>query len=339
MTALQTEPSDMLAGLLPNLQVLQARVTLRLLQPANLPAYKGGLLRGGFGFAFQRATCPEPCWGRSEHCPAASPCPFRQVFEPTQPLGSSHLHDLQDVPRAFVLDPPLDERRTYTAGEVIEFGLTLIGHGVGFLPHFIFGFKRLAEAGLGSERARARLERVELLAPFQPVGTVVYQDGRLLEQGAAPTLALPALAEYAATLSPDLNLTLRTPLRVKSRGMFIETVDVPALVQAACWRIDALATIHGEGPWERHYKPLVEAARTVVVERAHVRWEDWERTSTRRPEPQRMKLGGIVGGATLRGVPPELRAVLLAASFLHVGKACVFGHGRVELAPASFPRI
>jgi hypothetical protein len=44
-----------------------------------------------------------------------------------------------------------------------------------------------------------------------------------------------------------------------------------------------------------------------------------------------MKLGGIVGSARLRGVPPDVRSVLLAGSLLHVGKACVFGHGAYRL--------
>lgn len=44
-----------------SLPILRARVTFRLLQHAMLPPYKGAMLRGGFGYAFQRATCPEAC--------------------------------------------------------------------------------------------------------------------------------------------------------------------------------------------------------------------------------------------------------------------------------------
>jgi hypothetical protein len=40
-----------------------------------------------------------------------------------------------------------------------------------------------------------------------------------------------------------------------------------------------------------------------------------------------MTLGGLLGSAVLRGVSLDLRAVLLAGSLVHVGKACVFGHG------------
>jgi hypothetical protein len=40
-----------------------------------------------------------------------------------------------------------------------------------------------------------------------------------------------------------------------------------------------------------------------------------------------MTLGGLLGSVVLRDVPAELRTVLLAGSLVHVGKACVFGHG------------
>jgi hypothetical protein len=37
----------------------------------------------------------------------------------------------------------------------------------------------------------------------------------------------------------------------------------------------------------------------------------------------------------LRDVPPALRTLLLVGSVIHVGKACVFGHGGYTLAAAS----
>ena len=316
----------------PPLSVLRARVTYRLLQATTLPAYKGALLRGGFGYAFQRASCPQRCWGRAERCDAAMLCPYRRVFETPHPAGVPHLHDLQDVPRPFVIEPPLDHKRHYAAGDALEFGLILIGRGIDFLPYFLVGFKGSGEAGLGRARAPARLERVEALEPFQPIGTPISQDGRVFASSDLPLLNLAELPSRAEALPADLRVELRTPLRVKARGAFIEHLDLAAIVQAACWRVGALAAFHGPGLWQADYRPLVEAARAVRVERAEVRWVDWERTSTRGGGQRQMKLGGLVGSAALRAVPAHVRAALLAASVLHVGKACVVGHGWVGVA-------
>src|SRR5215207_1286710 len=111
------------------LPVLRARVTMRLLEDAALPAAKGAMLRGGFGYAFQRSACPQPCWGHSDTCTVTALCPYRWVFETPHPPGVAHLHDLQDVPRPFVIEPPHDERTRYAAGDALEFGLVLIGRG------------------------------------------------------------------------------------------------------------------------------------------------------------------------------------------------------------------
>ncbi|HMQ32500.1 MAG TPA: CRISPR system precrRNA processing endoribonuclease RAMP protein Cas6 [Chloroflexaceae bacterium] len=316
----------------PPLSVLRARLTYRLLEDTVLPTYKGALLRGGFGYTFQRASCAQSCWGRAERCDVQLLCPYRWVFETPHPAGVPPLHDLQDVPRPFVIEPPLDHKQRYAAGDTLDFGLVLIGRGVDFLPYFLVGFEGLGAAGLGRDEAKARLERVEALEPFRPFGVPIYQDGRALAPAELPLLNLAELPTRAADLAADLRLELRTPLRVKSRGAFIEQLDLGAIVQAALWRLGALAVFHGPGLWRPDLGPLVEAARAVRVERSDVRWVDWERTSTRGGGRRRMTLGGLIGSAALREVPLAVRAALLAAGVLHVGKASVFGHGWVTVA-------
>jgi hypothetical protein len=313
----------------PPLAVLRARLTYRLLAATTLPAYKGALLRGGFGYAFQRACCTEACWRREAPCSLETLCPYRWVFETPHPPDIAHLHDLHDVPRPFVIEPPLDHKRQYAAGESLEFGLILIGRGVDYLPYFLHSFEQLGHVGLGRTMARAQLERVEALPPFRPVGVPIYRDGRLEQGFELPLLSLDTLIERAAELPADLHIELPTPLRVKTRGQFIDSFDIAAIVQAVCWRINALSVFHGPGLWNTDYRPLVTAARDVRIGKAELHWVDWERTSTR--TDRSMKLGGIVGQASLYDVPVAVRAALLAANVLHVGKACVFGHGRVEV--------
>lgn len=320
---------------LPDLPLLRARLTYRLRDDAALPAYKGGMLRGGFGYAFQRATCPTSCWGQAEHCDQPVICPYRWVFETPRPAGVEQMHDLHDVPRPFVIDLPNDRRTHLEAGDSLEFGLTLIGRGMDYLPFFLFSFAQLGDLGLGAQRARATIERVVALEGWGHTGPTIYTDGTY--QGVArplPRLTMADVHAQAAALPADLRLTLRTPLRVKAKGAFIERVDVSALVRAACWRLGALALFHGAGPWAQDYRPLLAGAAAVRVAAVEVRWEEWERHSDHSGTPQRMQLGGIVGRAVLRDVPEALRAALLAGSLVHIGKSCVFGHGDYRLDPA-----
>lgn len=320
------------ACLRTGLPVLRARVTLRLLEPAILPVHKAAMLRGSFGYAFQRTTCPQLCWGQSERCARETLCSYRQVFETPHPPDSPHLHNLRDVPRPFVIEPPTDGQTRLAAGASLEFGLVLIGRGIDYLPYFLFGFEQVGRMGLGKQQARARLERVEALHPWQPTGLVIYQDGVVLTSAAPlPTIEAEQVTARARTLPADLLLTLRTPLRVKTQGDWLQTIDPAALVQALCWRLNALAAFHGSGPWEADYRPFVDQARSIVVAEEDVGWADWTRTSTRSGTFKKMTLGGLLGSAVLRGVPPAVRTLLLAGSLVHVGKACVFGHGGYTL--------
>ena len=318
---------------LPALSVLRVRITYRLLEATTLPLAKGALLRGGFGYAFQRATsaCPPTCWGYADRCHANLICPYRQYFEPERVPGDGPLHDLQNMPRAFVIEPPLDARRAYAAGDTLEFGLVLIGRAIEVLPNFLYGFAELGRTGLGRDLTKAHLERAAVLRPFQQIGVTVYADDDARVPVDPPTHNLAELPTLAARLPADLRMTLHTPLRVKAGGAFIEHFDLRAIVEAACWRLAALYRFYGERPWTDDYRPIVAAANQARVEQAAVRWVDWERTSTRGNTQRSMKLGGIVGTAALRAVPPEVRAVLLAGSLLHIGKAAVFGHGWVGI--------
>jgi hypothetical protein len=316
------------------LPLLRTRVTLRLLDDTHLPMFKGALLRGGFGYAFQRAACPQTCWGRSHVCLTRTLCPYRWVFETPHPPDVAHLHDLRDVPRPFVIEPPLDGRTRYTAGDALEFGLVLIGRGADYLPYFLFAFEHLGRMGLGKQHARARLERVEALAPWQPTGPVVYQDGHGMQNpGALPFIDSATIAARAGALPADLRLALHTPLRVKTQGDWLRRLDLAVLVQSICWRLHALSIFHGGGPWAVDHQALITQASAVVVQQEQVQWVDWGRTSRREGREQHMILGGIVGSAVLRSVAPDVRTMLLAGSQVHIGKACVFGHGGYTLTP------
>ncbi|NJN19109.1 MAG: CRISPR system precrRNA processing endoribonuclease RAMP protein Cas6 [Oscillochloris sp.] len=320
---------------LPDLAFLRIRLTYRLLDDAILPEYKGGMLRGGFGYAFQRATCPQPCWGQAEQCGEAMICPYRWVFETPHPAGEERFHDLRDVPRPFVIDLPNDRRTRIEAGESLEFGLTLIGRGIEYLPFFLFGFVRFGEMGLGIKRAQAVLEQAATLNGWSATGTPLYRDGVMLaDSNALPLIDRATVKERAAALPDDLRLTIRSPLRIKHQGAFLQQIDPAAIVRAICWRLSVMSIFHGSGPWDHNYRDVVSAAEAVHVERAEIRWEDWDRTSDHDGTRRRMTMGGIVGHGMLRGVPPAARQILVIGELMHAGKACVFGHGAYRIEPA-----
>ncbi len=317
---------------LRTLPVLQARFTLRLCEAGTLPAYKGALLRGGLGYAMQRVLCPRPCWAKAEACAVRTRCPYHRIFEAVPATGTEPLINLHDAPRAFVLSPPDDLQTQYSAGAALEFRLLLIGSGIDDLPHFILGFEQLGRMGLGRFHTPVRLDQVEVLAPWQAVGTLVYADGQARAgTQMLPYVDLPHIMQRAHALPGRLHLKLLTPLHLKQHGQPLRVFSLPALIQAIGRRASLLGQLYAQATEPFDYRHFIDQAHRVPVSNQRLRWDDWRRTSTRGEARHTMPMGGLVGSVILQQVAPELRAMLLLGSLIHAGKGATFGLGQIEV--------
>jgi hypothetical protein len=64
------------------------------------------------------------------------------------------------APHPFVIEPPPEKRRGYKPGDEINFGLTLIGRAIDYLPYFIYTFDELGKMGIGKGKAQYELKTV-----------------------------------------------------------------------------------------------------------------------------------------------------------------------------------
>jgi len=79
----------------------------------QMPAYnKGNVIRGGFGSMFRRIVCHGNC-REPETCELRAVCPYTAVFNPFVPEGSEKISKNWDIPRPFVIKPPLETKETY----------------------------------------------------------------------------------------------------------------------------------------------------------------------------------------------------------------------------------
>jgi hypothetical protein len=80
--------------------------------PLHMPVYnKGNVIRGGFGSAFRRIVCHTNCQ-EPETCELRNVCPYTAVFHPFVPEGSEKISRNRDIPRPFVIKPPLETTET-----------------------------------------------------------------------------------------------------------------------------------------------------------------------------------------------------------------------------------
>jgi hypothetical protein len=325
-----SQPGRPAAYLLPRIPYTRLRVTLRALEAASLPGFKGSLLRGAFGHALRRAVCAmgpaQPCLS----CRLRQVCVYTRLFETfIEGEAPPFLRGLNTSPRPYVFEPE-GEARELSVGAPLAFDLLLVGQAIELQPYALLAVERMAELGLGQRRFRFRLDSVEAEradGTWQPV-----LPGSPPGQGSPLCRLTPA----DAPIGRGAVLRFITPTRLRSRNRLMAEVSFRELVFAMLRRALELAYFHvPEAAVDWSFRPLLEAASKVEVTAGDLRWHDWERYSNR--QQTRMSMGGFIGSLELAGDLSPFSPLLRTAETLHVGKGATFGLGKFMLSPGSGP--
>jgi hypothetical protein len=324
------------------IELLHLRFSLVPEQPLRLPAHnKGNSLRGGFGSAFRKLVCVDLRW-ECAACTLRYNCPYTKVFNPFVPPDAPQLSRNRNIPRPFVVKPPLSRQTEYGTGEVLAFDLVLVGGAMDYLPYFIVAFRELGATGFGLNRAAVQLQRVESIGR-EGIATAVY-DAHTNVVTPAPPLALPAALKASlggpeeAPRGPTTELTIEflTPTTLKagstptSDGIIVHRPAFHHIAKRLRDRLNALATFYGSGPLGFDFRRLGEAAERIETVADHTRWLERARYARRRAVSH--DLSGFVGRLTVRGELAPFLPLLHLGEYVHVGKNAVFGNGwfRIE---------
>jgi CRISPR-associated endoribonuclease Cas6 len=316
---------------LKGLSLAKYRFTLRTKETLILPAYKGSTLRGGFGSVFHKIICVNKNKDCS-NCPLRNKCIYSYIFETSPPPDSPYLSKYKSIPRPFILEPPLEEKRKYEEGDILYFNLILIGRAIDYLPYFIFAFQQLGETGLGKEKARYELIKVEFVKESSgspPEMRTIYESrNRTLKE----VNARIDISYIFSSLRPFGNfLTLRfiTPIRIKYQGSYTSHPEFHVILRSLLRRLSSLLYFHCGEELEVDYREMIKEAERIETLDADIDWIDWERYSGR--QEQRMKLGGFIGRVTYHGNLDKFFPFLKIGEYIHLGKAAVFGLGKYEI--------
>ena len=299
---------------------------LRPLEAVVLPEHMGSALRGGFGRIFRKVACRLGC---REACQQPERCAYGYVFETSPPPGSQILDKVGSAPRPFVIEPPLVAKPVYEKGEELVVGLILVGRAVDALPYFVYSFKELGRVGIGRGKGQFRMEQVATV----PVGgdpVAIYGEGdgpvacnRIYRFGLAQLRPLPL--HYSL-----LRLEFVTPTQVQYEGSPVAPREFHILFRSLLRRINFLNYFHCGGNLMEEPRLLIEAAGGVRREQSSLRWEAWERYSSR--QSRRVPMGGYVGHVTFCGAFAPFWPWLALGEWVHVGKGATFGLGRYRLS-------
>lgn len=315
------------------LPLARYRYTFRMREPLRLPDYAGSLLRGQFGASLRGISCMTQ-QASCEGCPLRATCPYAAVFEAPAPAQ----HDMQQfshIPNPYVVEPPPLGTTTIARNEPLTFNLVLFGRALEHVPLISFALQRALEQGLGPERARGTLERIEVQQVEDAEDAGTHSWAPVWHQGdaqlAAHVATLPLVAPASMTTVTQARLTFLTPLRLQQQGQPLrpDALTPRKLVADLLRRVSLLAEFHAGRPGivpEVH--DLVRHSEGLAHQH-DLRWHDWTRYSSR--QQREMPLGGALGTWTLAGDLAPLLPWLHLGQWLHVGKNATLGLGAYRL--------
>lgn len=298
-------------------------------EPLQMPAVnKGSTIRGGFGAAFRRLVCIDlrlECAA----CDLRYTCPYTRVFNPFVPPEAERLSKNQNIPRPFVVKPPLEIKTRYLPGESLVFDFVVVGEAINYLPYFIVAFRELGESGFGLNRARCTLSSIEALGLHGEV-SAVYDGTEGVVRPPQQNLSWQEITARAASLGSPREITIRflTPTTLKAEGEVVTVPQFHHLIKRLRDRVNALASFYCGEPLDLDFKEFGQRAEKIKEVSVTTRWVDRSR-HTRRGDVQDMS--GFVGEVTYRGEIEPFLPLLLLGEYVHVGKGAAFGNGWYRL--------
>ncbi|MCB0078138.1 MAG: CRISPR system precrRNA processing endoribonuclease RAMP protein Cas6 [Anaerolineales bacterium] len=308
--------------------------------PIALNEHKGSAIRGAFFHALRgrphrtdwRGFCSNQSAPDCVDCPLIAVCPVARLLATHDPTGARG----HSLPRPITVKPPLGDKGDFLPGDVLRFGLTVVGDALALLPYVILAVQQgMPVEGLG-KRDRLndyrtgyfKLREVTTMHPLQGRVDTLWREGERMVQRPAMPVTHEEVLDYAGHLSSErITLRLLTPMRLTDQSKLVRSFRFRPFFQRLMERLITLSTLFGEetllaDEGERH--ALLDAAEQVAVV-DKTKWVDLRSYSTRRR--RETPIGGLTGEVTLVGDLAPFRPWLLWGAQLHVGKDAVKGDG------------
>jgi hypothetical protein len=310
--------------------------TLKVVTVLELDAYSGAALRGSFFNAIWYRFCTNKSAPACSQCPLNEACPVSAIVAPLRQDDSWG----QDIPRPYVILPPLDGAKRYQPEESFSFGMTLFGDIIQLLPYIMLSLSQLEEEGLGhrlpenaGQRGRFHVEHVEVYHPWTQQRQTVYEAGRPLVNAPIISVHLEECLQRAEELSNEqVTLHFTTPMRLVDREHLIKHAYLRPLLQRLLERYLALERYYGTSDltFTREDKDeVLQLAERIVCKEDQTQWLELKSYSNR--QKRTTPISGLVGEATFSGDLVPLLPYLVIGELIHVGKDTVKGNGSYYL--------
>ncbi len=297
--------------------------------PITLNTHKGSAIRGAFFRALRNLYCAVPEQTTCLTCTLHSSCPICFLVATVDDNSERGA----EVPRPYIIQPPLDSKTDYQPGDQICFHLVLFAKALQLLPYVMHAAQRVGQDGLGRTRGQFQLREVWACNPLTGLAQRIRSrhDDVVADPG-LPITHKQVLDRVAKLPTDRLAVRLRTPVRLVNQDRLVHQLSFGVLFQRLLERLSAISTTYASQPLSLDYGELIARANRVAIAEDDTHWLDVDRYSTRQGRP--LPMGGLVGRICFAGDLEPFLPWLVWGEVVHVGKYAVMGNGRLELEAA-----
>lgn len=316
-----------------NFKLAHYRFTLIPHNIIQMPTYnKGNILRGAFGSSLKRLVCINKNF-KCNDCGLKEKCAYVLIFNP---VGISPVKRLYNVPRGYVLKPPLEKEKVYSSEKPFSFETVLLGDRINYLPYVIVALIELGKFGIGLNRGMFTLKDLSILK--DNISESIYDPDTNTVKNIQKIITEDEILAHAEKINRNvITLCFLTPTRIrfnptgeKGKSEVVRAPRFHHIIRRLRDRINALSVTYCGKPVDIDFKGIAEKAMLVKTKEVNLRWIDIKRKS--RTQPIYHDQSGFIGKITFKGDLREFLPLLLFGEYVHVGEDAVFGNGwyRIE---------
>jgi hypothetical protein len=236
----------------------------------------------------------------------------------------------RDLPRSYAIDPPPPGAH-YERGEQFEFGISLYGQSVSYIPYLFYALRDVADVGIGFGRGRFQMIRICEVNPLnksrrQILDPQQYSDLRLAVNHTAIQYALKAWR------GNEILLRFLTPTRLTDHGGLARQPSMGVILRRLLERAQSLQpreTIAAGLPaWKAEWERMGALGDSLDAEHRIADETYWKDVSSySRHKGRYSPISGFMGKVRYRLTERDVLYWLLWGQSLHVGKNTAKGDG------------
>lgn len=310
---------------LEKMRVIRLRCVLRSESRAILPPFLGSTLRGAVAGAM-RSGC---CGGKRDEKEACeeTKCPFLFCFSPAPCVDPRTKRKIENPPRPlFFVAPPI-QSPIWGAGQLLSFGIVIVGEAALFLWSVVSALQAAAENGLGFERFPFSL--VSVYAQMdEHRERLLWAEGRTVSSDAPVfSFAQEPLAQQAVVAVDTVCVRLLSPLRLVERGKLLTSPSFHSFLVSLLGRLSALLSVYCGAGLDVEFRDVLQRAKKVGALSCELEEVSMDRWSNR--QQKKIPIDGVMGTVLWQGeVLSLLWPILVAGSWVQCGKGTSFGLGQ-----------